>query len=63
MAALDERSSVQLNRAILLNPSSLDEGPRPKSGKSRLNIRDIILEVKSIGLDQKRKGLKERESS
>jgi hypothetical protein len=36
------RSNVQLNRAILLaeshklNPWSLDEGPRPKSGKSRL---------------------------
>jgi hypothetical protein len=51
------------SRSHKLNPWSLDEGPRPKSGKSSLNIHDVILEVKSIGLDQKRKGLKERESS
>ncbi len=45
-AALDKRlrSRVQLNRAVLLadsqklEPWPLDEGPRPKSGKSRLNL-------------------------
>ncbi len=47
-----------MNRAILmdesheLDPWPLDEGPRPKGGKSRLNLHDTILERKSIGLDQ-----------
>jgi len=41
-------SRVQLNRAILLaeshklDPWPLDEGPRPKSGKSRLNLHGMI---------------------
>jgi len=51
-AALDKRlrSRVQLNRAVLLadsqklEPWPLDEGPRPKSGKSRLNLHGTILE-------------------
>jgi hypothetical protein len=51
-AALDKRlrSRVQWNRAVLLaesqklEPWPLDEDPRPKSGKSRLNLHGIILE-------------------
>jgi uncharacterized membrane protein len=31
---------------------TLDEGPRPKGGKSRLNLHGTILERKSIGSDQ-----------
>ncbi len=31
----------------------LDEGPRPKSGKSWLNLHGIILNEKSIGWNQK----------
>ncbi len=57
---LDEgsRSKVQWNRTILLdenhklNPQPLDEGLRPKSDKSNLNLRGAILEEKSIGLNQ-----------
>jgi hypothetical protein len=33
----------------------LDEGPRPKSGKSRLNLHGTILEGESIGSYQKKK--------
>jgi hypothetical protein len=33
-----------------LDPPHLDEGPRPKSGKSRLNLHGTILEEKSIGV-------------
>jgi hypothetical protein len=40
----------------------LDEGPRPKSGKSRLNLHCTILEGKSIGWKppQRKKDLKRR---
>jgi hypothetical protein len=38
-----------------LDPWPLDEGPRPKSGKSRLNLRGTILEGKSNGPKQKEK--------
>jgi len=44
------RFRVKWNRAILLvkrhklDPWPLDEGPRTKSGKSRLNLHDTILE-------------------
>ncbi len=56
-ATLDEhtRFKVQRNGAILLDeshkldPWPLDEGGRPKSGKSRLNLHGTILERKSIG--------------
>jgi hypothetical protein len=34
-----------------LDPWPLDEGPRPKSGKSKLNLHGAILEGKSIGLN------------
>jgi hypothetical protein len=37
-----------------LDPLPLDEGPRPKSGKSRLNLHGSILERKSINSDQKK---------
>jgi hypothetical protein len=37
-----------------LDPWPLDEGPRPKSGKSRLNLHDSILERKSINSDEKK---------
>jgi hypothetical protein len=65
-ATLNEgpKSRVQWNRAVLLDgrykldPWPLDEGPRPKSGKSRLNLHGASLEGKSlegksIGLNQK----------
>jgi hypothetical protein len=32
----------------------LDESPRPQNGKSKLNLHNTILEIKSIGLDQKK---------
>jgi len=59
------RSKVYLKRTILwnenhqLDPQSLDEDPRPKSGKSRLNLDGTILKGKSIGSNPKRK-LKKR---
>jgi hypothetical protein len=41
-------------RAIKLDPSwPLDAGPRPKSGKSMLNLHGTISKGKSIGLNQK----------
>ncbi len=36
-----------------MDPWPLDVGPRPKSGKSRLNLHGTILKGKSIGLNQK----------
>jgi hypothetical protein len=42
-----------------LGPRSLDEGPKPKSGRSKLNLCGTILEGKSIGLNPK-KELKNR---
>jgi hypothetical protein len=42
-----------------LDPQPLDEGPRPKSDKSRLNLHDTILEGKSIGLNPKKRTKKE----
>jgi hypothetical protein len=41
---------------------SLDEGPRPKTGKSRLNLHGTILEGKSIGLNQKKHRAKKESS-
>jgi hypothetical protein len=38
-----------LDESHKLDPWPLDQGPRPKSGKSRLNLYAIILERKSIG--------------
>jgi hypothetical protein len=38
-----------------LDPWSLDEGLRPKSGKLRLNLHDTILEGKSIGSNTQKK--------
>jgi hypothetical protein len=65
-ATLDEgpRSRVQWNREILLDeshklhPQPLDESPRPKSGKSRLNRHGTILDGRSNGLNLKKKGSK-----
>jgi hypothetical protein len=37
-----------------LDPWSLDEVPRPRSYKSRLNLHGTILEGRSIGLNQKK---------
>jgi hypothetical protein len=37
----------------------LDEGPKPKSGKLRLNLHGMILEGKSIGWEKKKRA-KER---
>jgi hypothetical protein len=44
-----------LDESHKLDPRPFDEGPRPKSGKLRLNLHGIILEGKSIGSNQKRK--------
>jgi len=44
-----------LDESHNLDPWLLDEGPRPKNGKSRLNLHGTILEGKSIGSDQKKK--------
>ncbi len=35
--------------------ATLDEGPRPKSAKSKLNLHGTILEGKSIGLNPKKR--------
>jgi hypothetical protein len=44
-----------------LDPHHLyDEGPQPKSGKSRLNLPGTIVEGKPIGLDPKAKGAQRR---
>jgi hypothetical protein len=59
-AALDEglRSKAQWNREILLDeghkldPRAIDQGPRPKSGKSRLNLNGTILEGNSISKNE-----------
>jgi hypothetical protein len=48
-----------LDESHKLNPWPLDEGPRPKSGKSRLNLHGTILEGKSIDLEQKTNSSKE----
>jgi hypothetical protein len=37
-----------------MNPWPLDEGSRPKSDKSRLNLHGAILGGKSIGLNPKK---------
>ncbi len=37
-----------------LDPWSLDEVPRPRSDKSRLNLHGTILEGRSIGLNRKK---------
>ncbi len=50
-----EIEQTLLNESHKLDPWSLDEGPCPKSDKSRLNLHDTILEGKSIGLDPKKK--------
>ncbi len=42
-------------KAIKLDPWPLDKGPRPKSGKSRLNLHGSISEKKSINSDKKRR--------
>jgi hypothetical protein len=67
-ATLDEdpRSRVnEIEQSYLmshkLNPQPLDEGPRPNSDKSRLNLHDNILEGKSIGSNPEKKELKRRE--
>jgi len=38
-----------LDESHKLDPQPLDEGPRPKGGKSRPNLHGTILEGKSIG--------------
>jgi hypothetical protein len=38
-----------------LDPTPLDEGPRPKSGKSRLNLNSTVSEGKSTVLKRKEK--------
>jgi hypothetical protein len=43
-----------------LDPWPLDEGPRPKRGKSKLNLQGTILEGTSIGSDHQKKKKKKR---
>jgi hypothetical protein len=51
-------------RAINLTLWPLDKGPRPKSGKSRLNLHGTISEGKSIDLQTpKKKNSAKKESS
>jgi hypothetical protein len=38
-----------------MDPWPLDKGPRPKNGKSRLNLHGSILEKKSFNSDKKRR--------
>jgi hypothetical protein len=49
-----------LDESHKLDPQPLHEDPRPKSGKSRLNLSGTILEEKSFGSDQKEIKLKRR---
>jgi hypothetical protein len=42
-----------LAKSHKLDPRPLDEGPKPKSGKLRLNLHGSILKGKSIGSDPK----------
>jgi hypothetical protein len=42
-----------LDESHKLDQQPLHQDPRPKSGKSRLNLSGTILEEKSIGSDQK----------
>jgi hypothetical protein len=57
-----------MNREILLDESHkldsrpLDEGPRPKSGKSRLNLHVTILKEKSSGSNAKKERAKKDSS-
>ncbi len=46
-----------------MDPWPLDVGPRPKSGKSRLNLHGTILKGNSIGLNQKNKLKRARKES
>jgi hypothetical protein len=41
-----------LDESHKLDPRPLDEGPRPKSGKSRLNLKSTISEGKSTGFEK-----------
>jgi hypothetical protein len=48
-----------LDESHKLDPLPLDEGPRPKSDKLRLNLHGTILERKSIGSKPKNELKKE----
>jgi hypothetical protein len=43
-----------------LDPWPLDEGPRPKRGKSKLNLQGTILEGRSIGSNCQKKKKKKK---
>jgi hypothetical protein len=47
------RRDILLDESHKLNPRPLDEGPRPKSGKSRLNLNSTVSEGKSTVLKKK----------
>jgi hypothetical protein len=51
--------SILLDKSHKLDPQPLNEGPRPKNGKSRLNLHGTILEGRSIGFMNKKKVQKE----
>jgi hypothetical protein len=42
-------------RVHTLDPWPLDEGPKPKSNESRLNLHSTIFKGKSMGSDPKKK--------
>jgi hypothetical protein len=50
-------------RVINWTPWPLDEGPRPKWDKLRLNLHGTILEGKSIGSNPKKKKKKSQKES
>jgi len=50
-------------RAINLTLWPLDKGPRPKSGKSRLNLHGTILEGKSIDIQTQKKNKSAKKES
>jgi hypothetical protein len=59
-ATLDEASkTILLDESHKLDPWCLDEGPRPRSGKSRKNLHGTIFEGKSIDSDTKQRAQKE----
>jgi hypothetical protein len=56
----NNQEAILLDESHKLDPWPLDEGPRPKSGKLRLNLHGIILQGKSIGSNQKKEKEKKR---
>jgi hypothetical protein len=53
-----KENDLILDESHKLDPWPLNENPRPKNGKSRLNLHGTILESKSISSNKKFKKLK-----